>query len=57
MLNELLAFVASHDFQEPHIDGDAVVFGVELALNDAMLPYWEWQRVSTFSEARDAMGY
>lgn len=57
MLNELLAFVASHDFQEPHIDGDAVVFGVELALNDEMLPFWEWQRVTTFREARDAMGY
>jgi hypothetical protein len=56
-LESLLRFVASHDMVEPHIDGDEVVFGVELALAGDILPYCEWQRVSTIHEARDALGY
>lgn len=56
-LNRLLAFVASHEMVEPHIDGDDVVFGVELSLNGRLLPFVEWNRVSTVREARDALGY
>lgn len=57
MLENLLKFVASHGFENPHIDGDAVVFGVTLSLNGELMPFWEWERVTTFREARDAMGY
>lgn len=56
-LDRLLAFVASHEMVEPHIDGCDVVFGVELSLNGRLLPFVEWNRVSTVREARDALGY
>lgn len=56
MLEQLLKFVASHDMVEPHIEDDAVVFGVEWIDrqgNEGIV----WERVSTLSEARDALGY
>jgi hypothetical protein len=56
-LSRLLAFVASHGMVEPHIQDDAVVFGVELALDGKVLPYVEWERVTNVREARDALGY
>jgi hypothetical protein len=56
-LDRLLAFVASHDMVDPHIDGDAVVFGVEFTINGHLSPFCEWERVSTVREARNALGY
>lgn len=56
-LDSLLAFVTSHNMVLPHIDGDSVVFGVELTLNGELLPFCEWERVHTMKEARDALGY
>lgn len=56
MLENLFSFVASHDFVNPHIDGDAVVFGVEAVWPDGRVEI-QWERVSTLSQARDAMGY
>lgn len=52
----ILAFVASHGF-EASIDGDAVVLLIPCSLNGAACAVGLWERVSTFREARNALGY
>jgi hypothetical protein len=52
----LLAFVVSHGF-EASLDGDQVLFLIPCSLNGELCAIGAWERVSTFREARNALGY
>lgn len=61
-LNNLLAFVKSHDMVDPRIVGESVVFGIEEVWPE--VPGEEKRRVTvaevtvhTFKQARDELGY
>jgi hypothetical protein len=51
-----LAFVVSHGF-EASLDGDQVLFLIPCSLNGELCAIGAWERVSTFREARNALGY
>lgn len=56
-LPRLLAFVASHDMENPRIEGDAVVFGIASFHADKGRGPTEWVTVRTVRQARNALGY
>lgn len=55
-LTPLLAYVASHGF-EASIDGGDVIFLIPCSLRGELCTVGAWERVSTFREARNALGY
>ena len=56
-LGVVLHFVLSHNMPETDVDGDDIIFGVPLTLNGELMPFFQWERVSTMKEARNALGY
>lgn len=52
----LLSFIQAHGF-EAALDGDAVVFLIPCTLHGDLCAIGAWERVSTFREARNALGY